>query len=199
MPLTDYHTAIASRYTPSPALPAVRFEMGQSVALVHDLFSGPLPPEFADCDVLYADLPWRHGFGVFNHRTGTNDGRTYAGFLKAVSDVVDGAQAGTVLVTGVHALPFLPRPTSLQYVRLNGDPALAFFYKMKCVQGAKDATDLLAALARRYARIGDFCCGYGRSARIFWQAGREFTASDYNSTCIGHIASYAPTWHRDDA
>jgi 2-polyprenyl-3-methyl-5-hydroxy-6-metoxy-1,4-benzoquinol methylase len=57
--------------------------------------------------------------------------------------------------------------------------------------------EVIGHLARRYARVGDFCCGYGRTLRLFARHGKRFTGSDYNARCIGYIAEHAPEWAPD--
>jgi hypothetical protein len=52
---------------------------------------------------------------------------------------------------------------------------------------SKSTDDLLHYVARYHSCIGDFCCGYGQSARIFRSEGKQFVCSDFNASCIGFI------------
>lgn len=54
--------------------------------------------------------------------------------------------------------------------------------------------EVLALLARKYKKVGDWCCGYGYSGRVFLSQGREAVLSDYNAKCIGYIANNYQTW-----
>ncbi len=40
--------------------------------------------------------------------------------------------------------------------------------------------------------------GYGRAGRIFYEAGKRFVMSDYNASCIGHIAKEWQMWVKPD-
>lgn len=170
---------------------------GGSVAFVHDVMAGSLPAEYDTCDVLYTDLPWRTGFDRYNARAGVDDGRTYEAFMAAVFTLVRAQNRPVVLVTGKHAVPLLPRASQKLPVRMpvaNRQPALAYVYGA-ALRPDWDGTDqLLDRLAAMYQRVGDFCAGYGWSARAFARAGKTFVASDYNPECIGYIAAHAAEW-----
>jgi hypothetical protein len=189
----EYHSVYLD---PIPALPVQRWAGHGSVAFVHDILAGPLPAEYASCDVLYADLPWRAGFGRYNQRAGVTDGRTFRQFMTAVAAVLDQHRGPAVLVTGKHALPYLPAPSQLVPLTMPvlDQPALAVLYNMAVSGEWVTTDDLLAYLAAAYIRVGDFCCGYGRTARTFAEAGRTFVASDHNPECVGYVAAHAASW-----
>lgn len=190
LPTHDYHSQL---HPPIEAEPVDRFELDGSVAFRHDLTDG-LPTEYADCDVLYSDLPWQAGMDEFNSRSGAQT--TYADFLRAVSVVVATSFVPVVLVTGRHAIKRLP--TARQNIRLdlNGTPAVALVYGDERFPTANTATELLLNLADRFDRVGDFCCGYGRTLRLFQGSGKSWVGSDNNAKCIGYIAAHAPQWRR---
>lgn len=182
--------------------PVERWTGGGSVAFVHDLMSGPLPAEYDRCDALYADLPWRAGFDRYNARAGVTDGRTYPEFMAAVKALVKEQARPVVLVTGQHARRLLPRAAQEIPLRMpvaHEQPAIAYVYNLFWLGGRVDLTtqDIQARLALAYDVVGDFCCGYGWSARTFTQAGKRFVASDYNPRCVGYIAAHAGEWVAD--
>ena len=186
-----YHSALRA---PEDSAPQRGFALGSSCAVVHDLTSGPLPAAYGLCDVLYADLPWgEHGAAQFNKRAGVSI--PYRDLLTAVGAIIRAQPQPLVLVAGWRAAAHLPPPDKRLCVRLNGALSCALLYRVR-LPPARDAADLLHDLATRYHRVGDFCCGYGRSGRIFWEHGREFTMSDYNQECIGYIAAHAAAWQR---
>lgn len=189
-----YHSVHLPRITDTPAQ---RWTDGRSAALVHDVLALHLPPEFKPCDVLYADLPWQSGFAEYNERAGVDDRRTYRDFMTKVSGMVRRQSRPMVLVTGKHALKLLPEPTQVAPVRMpvaNRQAAVAVIYRTKLDPTWIGTAGLLDALAQRFERVGDFCCGYGWSAKAFAKRGKAFTASDYNAECVGYIATHAPDW-----
>lgn len=194
VPKFDYHSA-HKRPVDSPVLS--RWEGERCAAFVHDLMSSPtLPPEFSLCDVFLVDPPWQKGYGTFNERAMVSDGRTYAGFLRRVSEIIESETAPMYLVTGRHALSRLPQADVILPMRLNEDDATVIGYRSG--NEAEDnygvVQEFLHALAQRYEAVGDFCCGYGRTARFFLQAGKSAVVSDFNPQCIGYIAEHAPGW-----
>lgn len=197
--MPDYHSVYLEPDT--TATPAARFRLGESTAFVHDILDGPtlLPAEYDGCDVLYADLPWRAGFDRYNQRAGIEDGRTYRTFLTTVADIITACRRPAVLISGRHAAAHLPKPTQTVDIAMpvaNRQPATAYLYNLSMVPDWDDMPALLARLAAMYSRVGDFCCGYGWSARAFHRAGKTFVASDFNPQCIGYIAANAPGWDR---
>lgn len=175
----------------------MRWSDGSSSAFVHDLIGGPLPRAYSTCDVLYTDLPWQKGFSTFNERAGVDDGRTYRGFMAAVSNVIASLPSSrpAYLVTGRHALSLLPEPAQVLDTRLNEDASVIVVYNASKPHGKfGEARELLRSLAAQYERVGDFCCGYGSAARAFRRQGKTFVASDVNPRCIGYIAAHAGDW-----
>lgn len=191
-----YHTALASgRVEPAPAVE--RFEFRGSLAFVHDLLADritdPAPAEFAPVEVFYADPPWPAGFREFERRAGVAEGRAYAQFMRRLDGLVRAEGRPIVLVAGKLALKHLPRPDNVYATALNGAGVLAICYRVK-LRSITNARTILAELADRFGVGGDFCCGYGRTARAFLAAGKTFVVSDYNPRCIGHIAAHAESW-----
>ena len=195
IPTADYHSALKDPVT-APAM--ARWEGDGTLAFVHDLMSTPvLPAEYARCDVIVADLPWQTGFTKFNNRAGVPDkGRTYAAFMRRISEIVDSTGVTMYLVTGKHALPKLPAPDVTLPMMLNQDAALAIGYQPGDEAGRtySIAQEFLYALALQYRKGGDFCCGYGRTGRFFVRAGKSVVLSDYNASCIGYISQHAAEW-----
>lgn len=198
IPRLDYHSAHKPPLT--GILPADRFDAtgvyrGRLAAFVHDLSAGILPADYLACDVIVADLPWRKGFDEFNRRAALN-GRTYPAFMQAVSTIMDGLTVPTYLVTGKHALAYLPKPDVVLPMRLNQDDAVAIGYRPGAETFADygDSREFLHALAQEYDRAGDPCCGYGRTGRVFLRSGKSAVLSDVNPQCIGYVADRARGW-----
>lgn len=195
IPTVSYHSAHKPALLDAPALD--RWEGAGCVAFVHDILTSPaLPDEYAGCDVLVTDLPWQKGYDTFNERAGVNDGRTYTAFMTRVSELVESATVPTYLITGKHALPKLPAPTVTLPMMLNEDEAIAIGYRPGPEADGKYgvAPEFLHALAQRYDLAGDFCAGYGRTARMFLRNGKRAVVSDFNPQCIGYIAGQADGW-----
>lgn len=183
--ILEYHSALhpTDRWPPKD-----RAESASGVAFVHDICVKPLTNDYLQADVFYSDLPWRHGFEEFERRAG-HSYRTYPEFMQTVSRIIDHCVAPVVLVTGRHAMRYLPKPDELISTKLNNGKCLALAYRANLgFQEIADTNLLLYALAARFECVGDFCCGYGRAGMVFAQRGKRYVMSDYNPSCIGYIA-----------
>ncbi len=193
----DIHSAL---HTPQNVSPTQRFEIGDSVALVHDLHDVRLPKEYEFCDVIYGEMPWRAGYDEFNKRAGVRESRAYSDLLKSVANMVVRQTIPTIVVTGKHALRYFPEPIRVMDIELSGATKLKGVAAYALVYGAdldvewSTTLDAVLDLASKYNRGGDYCCGYGRTARAFLEAGKSFTVSDHNPHCVGYIAAHAHEW-----
>lgn len=190
--LAHHHSAL----TPATeAAPLDRFSFKDSLAFVHDIMAAPFPTDFDVCDLLYGELPWGPGLAEFDLRAGVTEPRSYRMFMGAVARVVlDASPRPRVLLTGAQGQRLLPTSDQVVTLKLNGRDCLALLYNVQDVEGIETDMQLLRLLARRYRRVGDFLCGYGRSGRVFLEAGKSFVMSDYNPKCIGYIAANAARW-----
>jgi hypothetical protein len=194
--ILGYHSA----HAPDVDAPrCARVEVGESVALVHDAATGVLPGDYAACDVLYADLPWPYGLDTFNARAAVS--QTFPAVMAGIASIVERAWQPTFVVCGKTAERRLPTPDVSAPIRLNQWAAVVLGYRVTDLPelpAVPTDSDLIAALANRFGRVGDFCCGYGRTLRLFAKRGKAFTGSDYNPHCIGYIAEHAREWAADE-
>ncbi len=183
-----YHSALSSKELIEGAPLVQRVEIpGFGVAFAHDVRNGVPPDYLLSVDVLYADLPWPAGFALFEARANSAGG-TYMEFIGAVAEWVRVLGKPAVLTTSKAAVKWMPKPDSTVTVRLNSADALALCYGVD-VPAQVDTVDVLQMLASQFKCVGDFCCGYGRSGRVFAGRGGKFVMSDYNPQCIGVIAA----------
>lgn len=202
--MPDLAPAVAYHSAHKPPLggiqPVTRFDTtgayaGRLTAFVHDASSGLLPSAYDGCDFLAADLPWQRGFDEFSSRAGLPD-RTHEDFMAGVACIVLSTDVPLYLITGKHALRYLPQPDTVKPMRLNQDRAVAIGYRPggEAFADYGDSREFLHAAAQRYDRAGDFCCGYGRTGRFFLRAGKSAVLSDVNPRCIGYVAGAARGW-----
>lgn len=190
----EYHTQLKGGHEHWGSADNLSFDAG--LVFQYDLFDRSYPRAFEECDVFYADLPWRSGWREFERRAGVEDQtRTYPAFVAAVCDHVAHYGIPTVLVTGRHALPYFTlKPQAQAETALNSNPALALYFNCDRISGAYEAEAILADIASQSSVKcgGDFCCGFGRTARRFAAAGKRFVVSDYNPACIRYIEDNPP-------
>lgn len=177
-----YHTALAPAAYGGKSVDLAALKNG--LAFRYDIFSMEFPTVYRACDVFYSDLPWRSGFNEFEVRASMS-GRSYADFLSAIRGHIKEYSRPVVFVTGKHAVDALC-PDRVYKTRLNSAPAMALCWGLELKSPSTEMA-ILSELASRFERAGDYCCGYGRTGRIFSEAGKEFIMSDHNGRCIGYI------------
>lgn len=196
---TPYHSAL---HEPPSGLPSQQSYIdGRVHAFQHDVLSDiELPPEFDQCDILYAEPPWQAGGHRFDERVGIH-GRTNGQLWSRIVQIVYVSGKPAVLVAGAAEGAWLRNIRGVQTVRtkLNSAPAVAYLIRdplpgIDPLLHADTSMTILRELAARYRVVGDFCCGYGRTGRVFVEAGGNAVLSDYNPQCIGYIAAHAGEW-----
>lgn len=162
--------------------------------------SQDLHPAFDRADILYTEPPWRHGYHVFHYRANIKS-KSFTNFVTAVNTII--ANRGTrpaIIMTGRDSAKLYTTPDLM--VRCSNDSLGDFHALLYGIDsGVIDFTDretILSDLADQFNCIGDFCCGYGNAARIFYQYGKEFVVSDINPKCIGFISKDYLNWRKNE-
>jgi hypothetical protein len=187
-----YHSALNNPIEDLP--PTDRFELNGNVAIYHNIVSGDLPPEFKRCDVIYSEVAWMAGLEIFNARAGETS--NYTQYLEAINNIIVNAHCPVVIICGKSFAGKLVKPTQAIPTTINGAPALAHLYGNfpPTIEG-KTSYDIIERLAQVYNHVGDFCCGYGNTGKIFTDKGKSFTQSDYDKKCITYIKNHYENLH----
>lgn len=185
-----YYYSALDKIDTSVQYPALdKFKVGNSIAFYHDIEKG-ISMHYKDVDILYSEPPWVDGYLITQKRAKTSK-KDYLRFMIGISRAIKLLRKPTIMVMGISHKKYLPETKTIIPVDLNGYKARAFVYNMK-IDGLDfmDIDSLIKSLAKKYNRVGDFCCGYGNTGRIFYEAGKEFVMSDINRRCIGFIQKY---------
>lgn len=188
-----YHSALKSQVWEGPGCD--RFNLGQSVAFVHNVFEHLPTDEYSKCDILYMEPPWPSGYGVFNRRAHVEEGRTYGELMRRIGTIISSVSIPVALLIGKKAAACLPQPDYVRETRLNGGKAWLAGYRLQ-VDDTRSSRTILRELAERFNCVGDPFCGYGYSGQAFREQGKDFVLSDHNPKCIGYIAEHAEGWGR---
>jgi len=184
-----YHSALTQDVKVEPCN---RFEKDGNIAFVHDLWHG-IADEFKLCSVLYTEIPWQAGLKKFDKRANIGQERHYADFLHKVGLWVTQLHKPTVIVLGKQSIKYLPIPDFTYTTEINKAPAIANVYGTR-LTNITDEYSIIQQLLQAHHSIGDFCCGYGRVAKIAKEMGKNFVMSDYNPKCIGYIQQEYDKW-----
>lgn len=167
---------------------------------VHDMEHG-LPTEFNHCDVIFSEPPWPAGYGEFSARAGKTS-HSFSRFAGALSAVCVGAtrDVPVVLVVGKLLLRRLPCPTRVTDGWIDSGGRILARCLIACwgrnvLNGESRTSTLLSGLAQEFWCVGDPCCGYGNTGRIFMANGRHAVMSDVNQACVDYVAGNVESWH----
>lgn len=211
----DYHTAlVGGSQIDSP--PCEAFQLGDCFANAVAMEEA-MPPKGMTWrpDVLYADIPWQAGWEVFLDRSKAADpgsvlhvSESYRGFVATVdrmarAHAIFGGLAVIVGSTSTVGGRWMHSDLTFPCI-LNGAPAAAAVYSASvpdwlreaCPRRVHDTAEVLQLLAAHCRGVWDPCCGYGRTGRVFQQAGKRWWLTDINPVCIGRIAQAAADWPR---
>ena len=189
---TDYHSALSEEKYQGDSIGFWVSAMNNSISYATTLDVSKisqLPKLYESCDVLYSEPMWEAGVSKFNQRAQISV--EYETYMRNINTLCK--TKPSIIVMGKKAQRYLTDAQHTLNVTLNGAPARAYVYGFTMTRKLREcasAKDIVKHLATKFNRVGDFCCGYGRTGRIFYENGKSFVQSDYNGKCIGYIKQY---------
>ena len=180
-----YHTALKSKFDTKDVPVSTRVSGDGYVFLRSDLVVDGIPDEVADCDVIYGEPPWPHGFKVFNDRAEVSDRRTYQEFADVLGSEIRRIRKPFYMTLGKTLMKMLPSHSGSLPVKLNGADAFIVWWFDK-YDGPHDTNiSVCKALGARYRSMGDWCCGYATPLLAFTEGGGKLiVGADYDGKCI---------------
>lgn len=167
-----------------------RNEMNGNTTICHDICSGSLPTEFNQCDVLYSEPAWRAGYKIFLKRANKEDSN-YNQYINTINNIVinNKEKKAIWLIIGSHILHKFIKPEKIFKINLHGYKTnLCGWNDPNQYENFNTNYEFIHLLAKNYDCIGDFCCGYGNTGRIFQEHNKNFILSDLNPHCIYYIS-----------
>ena len=157
--------------------------------LKHDVCSSHgLPKVYERCDVLYSEPAWRAGYQTFQDRAEAKP-TTYLDYVQAINRIVKSTTAPLWLIIGSHIIRKIVEPHRKLKVSIHGyDTNLLGWNDEEDYGSFETNYDFVRLLAQKYDCVGDFCCGYGNTGRLFQEAGKKFVLSDLNGKCVYYVA-----------
>lgn len=190
-----YHSALSKGQleTATPLEGPVQDDRG-NWALVWDVNDRTPPDQFYECDLIYAEPSWPAGLAAFDERAGVET-PGYAHYADSLRIIVEKLKKPTAMFISSRALRRMPMPDLTFDADLNGNLTPIAFWNGAFATGSSNK-DIIRDFAKRHNRVGDFCCGYGTTGRLFSEAGKRFVMSDYNALCAGYVAEHMGDWGR---
>lgn len=188
-----YHTARGeTKNTIAGAAPTQYWTGPEGAAFVHDA-AEPFPVEFQKADILYAEPAWRPGYDFFHQRAGVTPKLSWGAWMGALDANIRALGKPAIMACGKAAFRHINADRLQEMDLRKGEGWLAIYGDVGTIASFKDI-NIIKELAQRFATVGDFTCGYGRTGRAFVEAGGRFVMSDISAECIGYIAANAGSW-----
>lgn len=180
-----YHTALKSKFEVSNISPS-NSELGKNFMLFqNDIMTDGIHPSMNDCDVIYGDPPWRHGFNVFNDRAGVSSERTFNEFANKLGSEILRLGKPFYLVCGKELINKLPKNKGVKPITLNNAPVQMVWWFDDFKEDVSTSFDVIKVLAKRYKVMGDCFCGYSASLKVFLNnGGKKVIGTDFDGKCI---------------
>lgn len=188
-----YHSALKQgKGEEAEPLQGVHTDAQGNTCFVWDVTTPDIPEAYLTCDLIYAEPSWPGGLERFDARAGVKTD-SYAAYAGAIASFIERLNKPTVMFVGANALRHTPPPDFTVSAILNGNKVQAAFWNGAFATGNSNQ-EIIRNLAKRYDRVGDFCCGYGTTGRLFMEAGKTCVLTDYNANCCGYIAQEMKGW-----
>jgi hypothetical protein len=190
---TDLHYFSALKKLQTSALDNVipvpdnrRYPIENSVVFKHDIAADGLPADYESCDVIYSEPSWKKGMPIFNQAAQAHT--NFAHYIKVIAEITKTINKPVFLTGGREVESVFNHADSITPITLNGDKARLFAFNTNfCVPTNTKAEEVIVMLAKAFNRVGDFCCGLGRTGVVFSAYDKSFVMSDINGKCIAAI------------
>lgn len=186
MKKTTYHSALRPEIS---GLEGCGFasDSDRNIAFCHDITKG-IHIAYNTCDIIYSEPSWIDGYQKFLERSESKEESTYLQYLDAINEWINQFECPFALLLGKHALKNICRFDSSITIKLFGYDAGIYGWRIDLSKyQSKTNIEFIEKLANDFQRVGDFCCGYGNTGKIFKERGKNFIMSDINKKCISYI------------
>lgn len=191
-----YHSALSNGKLEDASPLMGVFEYEGSAVFPWDInaatLSKGIPEPYYSCDVIYAEPAWPSGLAAFDQRAGVTS-PPFSVYAQRLGYIIRMLGKPSVMFASDRALSCMPPADFVTDAGLNGNRTKVGFWNGAYALGNNNH-EFIRDLASRYNRVGDFCCGYGTTGRLFREAGKTFVMSDYNTVCCGYVAREMKGW-----
>ena len=151
----------------------------------NDLSRNYYAEPFSKCDVIFSEIAWQYGFGIFNSRA-CNTPNTYSEYLTNINKLVHKMNVPAFIICGKHAAKYFQGAIAKDIkITLSGtNMAGCVLYIWNYGKETPDTTaELIAQLQREFSCCLDFSCGYGEHLLGF----KDFVGCDIDKDCLTYL------------
>ena len=148
-----YHTALKSKFDTKNVSPSKKIFGKRYLFFQNDIMQNGIPDEISECDVIYGEPPWPHGFKIFNKRTNVKDNRTYKDFADILGSEILRLKKPFFMTIGKTLLKMLPSHAGHCQIKLNGAESFMVWWFDKYNGPHKTNLSVCKELGQRYASM----------------------------------------------
>ena len=151
----------------------------------NDLSKNGFAEPFRRCDVIFSEIAWQYGFGVFNERAG-NEPSAYSDYLDNINKLVHELNVPAFIICGKNAAKhFTDFRTAEIKINLSGTSMAGCVLYIWNYSGAtpKTTSALIMQLQSQFKCCLDFSCGYGEHLIGF----EDFVGCDIDRDCLTYL------------
>ena len=142
---------------------------------------------FQDCDCVYIEPAWKHGFVEFNKRSSTKNNVSFEQYNKNILNIIKKLKKPTAAIISKTLINFFSPDYIIDTKIHNYDCKCALWNFNLDFNKYKNNFLIIEEMSSKFSTVLDFCCGYGNTASIFYKKNKNFICSDYNGKCINYI------------
>lgn len=186
-----YHSALKKQLIINNEL--TEYSKAKSYVFQWDLTKG-IPDIYKQCDLIYVEPSWSQGYDIFQKRCNDSiDRSNYLDYMIEISRYVNSALHPVYIILEKKIQYLFKQPSEKILVNLHNYKSDLLIFNDNLNIDNLNITNLtnyniINILAEKYNLVGDFCCGYGNTAKVFREHNKNFICSDINAKCVYYIA-----------
>ena len=184
--IKDYHSALNRKEfeTVTYENPRKEFTSKYAHCFVYDVESNIFHESFSNADCIYTEIPYIHGYKIFNQRAKTK-GNGYKLFIESIYKLVMQINV-PFYICGQFNLPiFKPFYVDKIYSPIHKAHLHLYSNDKNCNHKSIDV--LMEYILNKHNVVLDFMCGYGNTLNYTIPTNKKAILSDINPHCIERI------------
>ncbi len=159
------------------------YKHNSNIIFKHDLTAG-IPKIYNKCDLLYTEPSWLVGYKIFCKRANMVPYGDYKKYISMLSNLTYGKKT-IVMIIGKSAIKNMNQNYSKIRVKMNNYWETAYGWNIDLSKyNESKSFEFIKQLSNDYNNVGDFCCGFGNTGRIFKENGKNFIMSDISGEVV---------------
>jgi hypothetical protein len=184
-----YSTALSKNLSPTVKYKYTGDMIKDNIAFLHNI-ENECPDYYKNVDVFYSEPAWAHGYNLFMNKSKFKSS-SFGNYVENICNFIKNFDKPAIIICGKKdsALykKLVPFKSEDIILKIHNCKCVALFYKIDLKINFTNNEEILTYISKKYNCVGDFCCGYGNTADVFYNHGKNFVVSDVIDECIAYI------------